>query len=693
MCGLAIEIQDNEVLSIKGDRQDPFSKGHICPKAVGLQDLYKDADRLKRPVQKINGAWHEITWEKAFAVVCEKLKQIQIDHGNDAIGLYQGNPSVHNLGHMLFGPTFAKLLKTKNKYSATSVDQLPHHFVSQNMFGHMMLIPIPDLDRTDFLLVLGANPMISNGSLMSCAGFPARLKSLQSRGGKMVVVDPRYTETAARSDQHLFIQPGTDALLLLEILRTLVIEDELTPAPPLLEMMSGWAKLLELLEELPSDLSGPTGINLVTIKQLARDFAKAKTAVFYGRMGASTQSFGSIVQWLGNVLNIITGNLDRPGGAMFPTPAVDIVKALGKYGTMNKQNRYFSRVRNLGEFYGELPVAALTEEIATPGPGQIKALITSAGNPVLSTPQGNQLAKALETLEFQVAIDIYINETTQHADIILPPATGLETDHYDLIFNNFAVRDFAKFSTALFPKEKGALYDWEIFKNLSQGMRQKPLPWWRGKLELWLNPRRMLDIALRLGPYGQLRTWKPGGLTLSRLMSRPHGMDLGSLKPGLPERLYTKDKKIALVPELLKNDLPRLFNSSFIDPGKKLVLIGRRQLRSNNSWMHNVPRLVKGPVRCTLIMHSKDAHARGLSNGQEVTVTSRIGSVKLPLEVSQHIMPGVVSIPHGWGHSNTTTLSTAMQHGGVSINDLTDPLQLDELSGNAAFSGVPVEVH
>ncbi len=690
MCGLVIDHKDGHIISIKGDPDDPFSKGHICPKALALQDLHNDPDRLKKPLRKTVSGWQEISWEDALYQVSSGIKKIQEKYGQDAVALYQGNPSVHNLGTMLFAPAFARALRTKNKYSATSVDQLPHHVISQQMFGHMMLVPIPDIDRTDFFLVLGANPMVSNGSLMTTGGFSHRLKSLQARGGEMVVIDPRYSETATLAHRHIFIQPGTDALFLLEMVRTLLVEG-LTPDTKLLKMISGWDQLKKIILEQPAEIAYPTGIQLPDIQSLARDFASASSAVCYGRMGVSTQAFGSLCQWLINVLNIITSNFDRAGGAMFAQPAVDIVKALGKNGTQKKMNRWYSRVRKLEEFFGELPVATLADEIITEGQGQIKALITSAGNPVLSTPNGKRFSHALGMLEFQVAIDIYINETTKHADIILPPATGLETDHYDLVFHNFAVRNTVKFSEALFPPDPNARYDWQIFKELTKRLRNKHIPWWKKVFEKWSTPRRLLDLALRLGPYGQIGGRKLGGLSLKKLRKHLHGIDLGPLEPCLPSRLFTRDKRMDLIPDLMVPELKRLRETRTSLRNSELLLIGRRQLRSNNSWMHNSQRLVKGPNRCTLLMHPSDAQIRDLQNGKSVKVHSETGEIHLPLQISKDIMPGVVSIPHGWGHLEVP-LTIASENPGASINDLTDHMLLDQFSGNAAFSGVPVEV-
>lgn len=691
MCGLVIEHEDGQVKSIKGDKEDPFSKGFICPKAVALQDIYNDPDRLKKPLKKENGDWKEISWDQAFDEVSEKLKQIKDKHGSDALAMYQGNPTVHNYGSMLFSRKLSDALRIKNKFSASSVDQLPHHMTSQFMFGHSLLIPIPDIDRTQYFLVMGANPLVSNGSIMTAAGMPKRIKALQERGGKMVVIDPRKSETAAKADEHYYIKPGADALMLLGMLNV-VFEQNLTDLK-LSDHVKGFDEVKNLVKEFkPEYVEQLTGFKAEDIIKIAKDFCKASSAVCYGRMGLSTQEYGSLCQWLGNLLNIVTGNFDSPGGALFNTPALDIVKSTGPKGTYRKFNRWQSKVRKLPEFNGELPSAVIAEEILDAGDHGIKAMITSAGNPVLSTPNGSRLDEAFRQLDFMVSIDIYLNETTRHADYILPPTTGLETDQYDIIFNLFAVRNVAKYSEALFPPSEGAKHDWEIFKSL--GDRIAPSgSGIASAMENFKTPQRILDMGLRIGPYGHFKK----GLTLKKLKKNPHGIDFGPLKPSVPGRLFTVDQKIDLAPELFVGDLKRLKNN--IKDGAKenagfdLSLIGRRHLRSNNSWMHNSERLVKGGDRCTLLMNPLDAEKRGLGDKQKIEVASRVGAVQVVLQVSEEVMPGVVSLPHGWGHNRKGLgIKVAAEHAGESINDLTDHLLIDELTGNAAFSGVPVSV-
>jgi anaerobic selenocysteine-containing dehydrogenase len=695
MCGLTVEVESKHVLSIRGDKDDPFSRGYLCPKATALQDIHEDPDRLRAPVRRTSSGWQRVSWKEALDEAAEGLLRVQKSGGQDAVAVYLGNPTVHNLGTLLLGVPFVKALGTHNRYSATSVDQLPHHFAALLMFGHQLLLPIPDVDRTSFFLVLGANPAVSNGSLMSAPGMPLRLKALKARGGRLVVVDPRRTETAQLADSHLFIRPGTDALLLLALLHTLFKERRIH-----LGRLTPFVEGLDVVERLVQEFSpavaeGPTGVPANAILNLARDFADAPSAVAYGRVGLSTQEFGGLAQWLLNVLNIVTGNLDRAGGAMFTLPAFDVISTGASRGHFARRR---SRVRQLPEFGGEYPVAALAEEILTPGPGRISGLVTVAGNPVLSTPNGAQLDRALASLDFMVSVDFYVNETTRHAHLILPPPSPLEHDHYDVVFHLLAVRNTAKYSPGLFAPERGALQDWEIFNGLTARLaRRRPLGWLRARgraLALRLaTPRRLLDLGLRTGPYGRRSARR---LSLRALEAAPHGVDLGPLEPCLPARLFTTEKRIRLAPKELLADVERLrarWLGPVEAPNGGLRLVGRRQLRSNNSWMHNSLRLVKGPPRCTLLMHPEDAAARGLTHGDAVVVESRVGGISVPLEVSEEMMPGTVSIPHGWGHGRTgIQAAVASAHPGASVNDLTDEMAVDALTGGAAFSGVPVHV-
>lgn len=706
MCGLEIKTQGTHVLSIRGDDDDHFSQGHICPKATALEDIYHDPDRLKHPVRRTETGWERISWEEAYDEVVANIKRIQADHGRNAVGVYLGNPNVHNMDAIIYNPPFIRSLRTKNRFSATSVDQLPHHVAAYFMFGHQFLLPVPDVDRTHYMLILGANPVASNGSLMTAPGIANRLKKLQKRGGQLVVVDPRRTETAVIADTHLFIKPGTDALFLLALLHTILREGLATPGS-LAEMAAGLAELDALVADFsPETAAAVTGIEADAMRRVAREFAQAETAVCYGRMGVSTQRFGGLCQWLINTLNFITGNLDSPGGAMFTTPAIDLVGLMSLSNMKGRYGKYSTRVRQLPGFSGEFPVSALAEEMLTPGEGQIRGMVTVAGNPVLSTPNGRQLDQGLAQLDFMVAIDIYINETTRHANIILPPTTGLETDQYDLVFHVLAVRNTAKFSPAVFEPDDDTREHWQIvteLRNRLEGTTTIDRNSFPGKFDFQkrLPPHKILDLGLRFGPFGAQGVNRGqlagAGLTLNRLKQEPHGRDLGPLQPMLKQRLALTGGQINLAPAELVADLPRLreaFLQGHEENGRfDLTLIGRRQLRSNNSWMHNMERLVKGKERCTLLMHPHDAAARQLADGQPVTVCSRVGEVTLPLETSEEMMKGVVSIPHGWGHGRANTqLRIANEHPGASVNDLTDDHWVDTLTGNAALNGVPVAV-
>ena len=699
ICGIEITVRDGQHLDIRGDKDDPFSRGYICPKAVALQDIHFDKDRLRHPVRRTGSGWEQITWDEAFAEVADNLKRIRAQHGKDSLATYLGNPSVHNYGLMLFAPGFIRSLKTRNRFSATSVDQLAHHVASHLMFGHQLLLPVPDLDRTNFFVILGANPAVSNGSMMTAPGMGRRLEEIRRRGGRVILIDPRLNETARFADQHLFIRPGTDVLLLLALLQVVFAEGLTRHGPPS-GFTKGSEKVANLVAEFaPERVASITGIAAEEIRSLAREFAAADSAVCYGRIGVSTQEFGGVCQWLINVLNIVTGNLDRPGGAMFTRPAFDAVDAPKSLAPRGGFARRHTRVRKLPEFWGEFPVAALAEEILTEGAGQIRALVTVAGNPVLSTPNGRELDRAFAGLEFMVSLDCYINETTRHANIILPPTSSLERGHYDVAFHLLAVRNTAKFSPPLFERDAGAKDDWEILLELQTRMSEGGLgDRVKGSLmKRFLGPERMIDLGLRFGPYGARLNPFSSGLTLRRVKNAKHGIDLGPLSPCLPGRLRTADKQIDLAPEALVSDVARVKSQLLSEPMAEvnghLRLIGRRQLRSNNSWMHNTERLLRGKPQCTILMHPADAAHRQLVSGQTVVVRSRVGSVEVPIEVSDEIMPGVVSIPHGWGHDRAgIQLEVAQQHSGTSINDLTDHLAIDTLCGTAAFNGTWVTV-
>lgn len=697
ICGLEIQVDDTgRISSIRGDQQDPLSRGHICPKAVALKDIHEDPDRLRHPeLRRPDGSWQRIPWDEAFDLAATRLREVQKKYGRDAVAAYSGNPSVHNYGSLLFGPPLLHALRSKNRYSATSADQLPHHLVSYWMLGHMLLLPVPDLEATGHLLVFGGNPAVSNGSMMTAPDVKKRLKEIRARGGRVVVVDPRRSETAELADEHVFVRPGTDAFLLLAMLATLFAEGLVRPGR-LAPITRGLAELEKAVAQWqPEAVEALVGVPAATIRRLARELAAAPKAAVYGRIGVSVQEFGGLCQWAIYALNLVTGNLDRRGGVLFPTPAVDLL-AVRRHG--GSYGRWRSKVRELPEAFGELPIASLAEDILSDQAPHIRALVTSAGNPVLSSPNGRRLEEALARLEFMVSIDYYRNETTRFADLILPPTAALEHDHYDLVFHALAVRNTARYSPPLFAPAEDTRHDWQILLELHRRLAPSPkLP-----VRLWraaagkLGPRGLLALLLRFGKRGAGLWPFASGLTLEKVEKAEHGLDLGPLEEGLlPARLRTRDGQIDAAPAPLLADLERLEARAAelrATPPAGLVLIGRRHLQSNNSWMHNSERLLRGKERCTLLIHPDDAQKRAIEGGT-VIVTSRVGEVEVPVEISDEIMPGVVSLPHGWGHRRPgVQLREAQQKPGVSVNDLTDDQQIDQLCGTAAFSAVAVEV-
>jgi anaerobic selenocysteine-containing dehydrogenase len=683
MCGLEIKYQDKNIISIKGDKDDPFSKGYNCPKATALQDFYEDKDRLKTPIRRTKTGWEDISWEEAYTEIAEKFKTIQAKHGKNSLALYLGNPNAHNLGNTLFLKPFMKSLGTINRFSSASADQMPHHVASNFMFGAGMLIPVPDIDRTDFMLIIGGNPVVS--SMMTAPNVIGRLKAIQKRSGKVVVVDPRRTHTAKVADQHLFIRPEKDALLLLALINR-VFAKNAVKLRHLEEIIDDIEVFKTISEAYSADAVAEfVGISAQDIYTLADEFMSANSAVCYSRMGASTQTFGGLCQWLTNVLNIITGNFDRAGGAMFPQPAFDLLRNYKK-GFKSSFGQYHSRVRKLPFFNGEFPVAALAEEIQTAGEGQIKSLITVAGNPVLSSPSGHKLAEAFQELDYMVCVDIYLNETTKYANIILPATTGVENAHYDIFFNSFSVRNTVKYSAPLFEREEYQRNDYEILKELTIRMSDEEVP---GHVKS-LTPEIILDVELKKGPYGEQ------GFSLQKLIDNPHGIDIGPLMPCAAERIKTSDGKINLLPQLYVDDLVRL-NAVMSQPARNknypFDLIGRRLVKSHNTWTQNSARLVKGKNPCTLEIHPDDAQQLGVSNGQLVNVSSISGEVLINAVITDDVQRGVVTMPQGWGHNQKgTNMSIAATQPGVSINDLTDVNRVDLLTGNAAFNGTPVAI-
>jgi anaerobic selenocysteine-containing dehydrogenase len=701
-------------VAIRGDKEDVFSRGFLCPKAHGMKALHEDRDRVRTPlVRGADGELHEASWDEAFAEIDRRLTPILAEHGRDSVAAYIGNPNAHNLSALLYGRAWLRALGSKNIYSASTVDQMPKQVADGLMFGTMLSVPIPDIDRTDHMLILGANPLASNGSLFTAPDMRGRLRRLQERGGKLVVVDPRRSRTAETADEHHFIRPGTDAHLLLAMVHVLFDEGLASVGPRLAEHVDGVDEVERAAREhTPEQAAAACGIPAGEIRRMARELAAAERAVVYARIGTCTQEFGTLASWLVDVLNALTGNLDSEGGAMFPLAAAGQSNSAGEGGGGRgvRFGRWQSRVRGLDERFGELPVACLAEEIETPGEGQVRAFVCAAGNPARSTPNSDRLERAFESLEFMLAIDIYLNETTRHADVVLPAPSPLAKSHYDLVFTQFATHNVANYSAPVFDADPdGIPPEWHTLLRLTgvlagQGpdadvdalddfvaaaVAQRAAPG-RDVAELLAEvaprrgPERILDLMLRHGPYA---------ITLADLEAHPHGLDLGPMQPRLPEVLRTPTGKVELAPAEIVADVPRLRAALERETNGGMVLIGRRQLRSNNSWMHNLEPLVKGKDRCTMHVHPDDAVRLGLSDGERAVVRSRAGEIDAPVEVTDAVMPGVVSIPHGWGHDAPgARMGVAAAHAGVNSNVLADELDVDPLSGNAVLNGIPVEV-
>lgn len=726
-CGVAVGVRAGVVESIRGDADDVFSRGYLCPKATALGSLHHDPDRLRRPMIRESGRWTEVSFDTAFAYIERALTPILREHGRDAVGVYLGNPNVHNLDAAFGIRPLLKALGSRNIFTASTLDQRPKEVSAALMFGTAMSVPIPDIDRTDYLLVLGANPLESNGSLATAPDWPGRLAALRARGGRLVVVDPRRTRTAAAADEHVALRPGTDALLLAAIANTLYADGLVRPGAAS-AYVSGLEDVRRLLAPFtPHAVAPACGIDAATIARLAHELARAPTCAVYGRMGTTTQAFGTLASWLVDVCNTLVGALDRPGGVMWTTAAAGAANTRGTPGAGRgaRIGRYASRVRGLPETFGELPAVCMTEEMVTPGPGQIRALVTIAGNPVLSAPDAGRFDAALAALDLVVAVDIYLNETTRHANVILPPPSQLQRGHYDLPLLQFAVRNIAHYSPPSLPLEPDQLTEYAILMRLAliarglgatadfdaadeaaaaaavESTTADPSSRLYGcepaavlaRVSSQQGPERLLDVLLRAGPYGAgLATAPDAGLSLDALLAAPHGIDLGPLRPRLPEVLRTPSGRIELAPAAIVADLPRL-EAVLGQAPPALVLVGRRHLRSNNSWLHNVHALVKGAARCTLQVHPDDAARAGVADGARARVTSATGSIDVVVEVTPTLRPGVASLPHGWGHDYPgVRMGVASAHAGVNTNVLTDGAGVDAVSGTAVLNGIPIEI-
>ncbi|MFD6391037.1 molybdopterin oxidoreductase family protein [Nocardia sp. NPDC060259] len=694
-CGILVTVEGDQVARIEGNPDDVLSKGYICPKATAMGGLHHDPDRLRTPVRRVGDTFEPIGWDEAFSEIGHRLRAVRSAHGPSAIGMYMGNPAAHS-SSVIYGALLRAALLTRNFFSASSIDQFPQEFVAWRMFGANVLMPVTDIDRTDRLVVLGANPAVSNGSITTMPGAKLRIKEVRKRGGTVVVIDPRRTETARLADEHVAVRPGGDVYLLLAMLHVLVTEG-LCDERAVRAQCAGWDQLAELVATTsPERMAADAGIDADTIRRLARDHAAAPSAVLYARIGVCLQVTGTLTHWLVNTINAVTGNLDRAGGQMFATPPVDAPR-YGKYLPMG-YGAWTDRSGTHKSFRSELPVTVLAEDILAEGSDRIRAMITYAGNPVLSTPQGGRLDAALASLDFYVAVDMYITETTRHADIILPPISPLEREEINLLFPVFSVRNNARFDAAVFEPPADGLEDWQILARLVTEL--VPLPARRltgraltGFFDLF-SPMRLTAAAIAAGPYGVLRRGRKG-LTANKIRASVGGVDLGPLVPRLRELIGTKDRLVQLAPPEFLAAVREVIDGAdtATAPGYDLQLIGRRHLRSNNSWLHNIPSMMKGRDRCTVLMHPGDATERGLTDGDQVTVESTVGSIVVPVEISDDIRAGVVAIPHGWGHHEPGVgWTVAAAQPGANVNLLHDPGRTDPFSGAAAVNNTWVRV-
>lgn len=724
-CGLRIDVTDSAVSRIRGDRDDVFSHGYLCSKGSSLKGLHEDPDRVRTPLVKDGGRFRPATWDEAFGLIDERLRPIVVEHGKDAVGLYSGNPWSHNYETIIYTALLYGAVG-KNRFAAASVDQRPREIVSSVHYGVRTAFPVPDIDRTDLLVLVGSDPLESNGSLATAPDWPGRLEAVRARGGRLIVIDPRRSKTARIADEHVPIVPGTDAALLAGIAHVLFAEGLADPGH-LAEHVDGLATVAEALAPFTPERVAPwCGIPADRIRTLARELASARTAVIHGRLGTCLQDLATISSWLLDIVNIATGNMDRPGGAMFSRPAALGLNTSGKpgFGAGTDYATFHSRVRGLPGAFGQLPAVCMAEEIETPGEGQIRGLITIAGNPVLSVPDSDRLAAALESLDFMVSVDIYVNETTCHADVILPAPTALQRSHYDVAYYQFSVRNIANYSPPVLPLAAGERPEWQTLLALTGILQGRgPAPdvaamdddlvslfvafavadehgpvHGRNPAEIhealrpFTGPERILDLSLRSGPYGDAFGSRPGGLSVPMLLDHPHGVDLGALEPRVPEMLRTPTGRIDLATPAFVADLDRL-GDRLSDERPPLMLIGRRHLRSNNSWQHNIGTLVNGKERCILQIHPADAADRDLTGGMRAVVTSAVATLEVPVEITDAVMTGVVSLPHGWGHDlDGAELSVARQRPGVNVNRLASNDVVDPLSGNPFLNGVPVEV-
>jgi anaerobic selenocysteine-containing dehydrogenase len=712
MCGVKISVADDTVTRVRPNEEDTWSRGHICPKGTVLGALHHDPDRLHHPVIREGSSFREVSWEAAFERLTELSSRVRERYGIEGFASYGGNMVGKDATLGRYAGLLFRTSGIRQIYSSSTVDQQPKNVSCQLMFGNQWKIPIPDIDRTELFLIFGANPAASKGSILSHQDVMRGIRELRRRGGRVIVIDPVRTATAQAADQWIGVRPGSDAALLLAIANVLFTENRIRLGH-LADLVTGLDEVRALAARFsPERVAGFCGVTADTIRGLAHELARVDRAAIYGRIGLCTQEFGTLASWMIDVLAILTGNLDRPGGSMWSTPVSAEVDMLAGYPAGAPIIVGKSRVRGARGVLGRLPSACLAEEIDTPGAGQIKGLLTIASNPVLSAPESERLAAALPLLECMVSLDNYINETTRHAHVIFPSVSLLEASHFDTWSWIFCLTSGGHYSPPLF-KPVGRPEPWEVVARVGSILGGKPeadpaavddayfsgLAKARGiepAVALAASPThghdRIIDLAIRTGAFGDRYGAIPDGLNLDSFRNQPNGLILGLTQPQAHKGFPTPSGKIELAHDLILEDVPRL-EAALEATRPELVLVSRRHLASMNSWMHNVDVLMKGKERCTLQLHPEDAARLGVEDGDMVEIESASGAITAPAEVTSHIRPGVVCMPHGWGHSDPGARQrVARAHAGSNINVLSPGTLVDVVSGNAVLNGIAVQV-
>jgi formate dehydrogenase len=710
-CGMIATVEDGKLVQLRPDADHPITKGFSCPKGIEFVHVQNDPDRLLYPMRRTeSGEFERISWDTALDEIGAKLRAIRAAHGGESIGWYAGNPSAFSHSHAIWAGGFVRGLGSKHLYTPNTQDTSSRFVASHLLYGSPTIFPLPDLARTSFLLMVGANPLVSRGSLVAAGNLRDKLTGIVGRGGRVVVVDPRRTETA-KAFEHVAVRPDGDAWLLLAMLHVIFAEG-LDDATTTAAQATGVDVLRTAAARCaPEDAEARCGVPADEIRALARSFATAPSAAAYGRTGACLGRHATLVNVLLDALNVVTGNLDRPGGSVFARPPIDFTALASRLG-LATFDTYRSRVGDLPEVLGQMAAPLMAAEIETPGPGQLRALIVSAGNPLLSVPGAQDFERALGKLDLQVGIDLYLNETHRHADYVLPATTFYERDDVPLPLAEIQLTPFIQWTDAVAAPRGEARDDWRIIDDLA---RQLGFAAVAGVASKWigtsrvarlaqramgvgahrLTPTKIVDALLRAGRDGDHFGLRRGGLTLAKLRAQPRGVVLAEhVDTGvLTKRLKHRDRRVHLGDERIAAELTRLLDAPEPSSDYPLLMIGRREVRSHNSWLHNTPRFRDATRRHRALVNPVDAAAIGVADGGPARVVSARGAIELPVELSEDVAPGTIAVPHGWGHRGAGW-QTANEAGGANVNELTSSAldDLEKLSGMAHLNGVPVRL-